>query len=64
MSRRGKYASDDFVAPQTPVPAHSLTFRWYDLLGVPKTAHLQFDESPEERAFRRFPINSHKPGPT
>ena len=38
--------------------------RWPPLsIGLPEGIRLIAGETPEQRAFRRFPIDRHKPGP-
>jgi hypothetical protein len=65
MSRQGKSTSDKFVAPQK---ARLTRFGWnpariwWTALGCPSDTKFSERECPEQRAYRRFPINSHKPG--
>jgi hypothetical protein len=66
MSRQGKSTSDKFVAAQQPFNLTKwgwhATHRWWPTLGCPSDTVFIERECPEQRAYRRFPINSHKPG--
>jgi hypothetical protein len=56
--------SDTFADGITRVRRRVQDVPWPDLpIGLPDGILLIGGETPEQRAYRRFPINHHKPGP-
>jgi hypothetical protein len=62
MSRQGESTSDKFVATQKTRLGWNPARRWWSALGCPAETEFRERECPERRAYRRFPIDSHKPG--